>query len=272
MIPKIIHYCWFGKNPLPELAKKCIDSWKIYFPEYQIIEWNESNFDFKSCPYISEAYEEKKWAFVSDYARFFLLYKYGGIYFDTDVEVIKDMSEIINKGNFFGCEIPGVCAPGLGMGAEKGLEVYKEILLMYEKEHFRLENGRINNKTVVNYTTDILKIYGLKDTLNIQSVKGILIYPPEYFCPLSFYTKQINITKNTYTIHHYTGSWKSKEQLRIEEITNIFLKKFGEKNGRLLSKIIVFPIRLKAKINQIGWKKTLKIVLNMNIKGKRTEN
>ena len=104
MIPRIIHYCWFGGNQLPELAQKCIESWKKYFPDYEIKEWNESNFDLNCCDYVKEAYTAKKWAFVSDYARFWILYNYGGLYFDTDVEVIRDMSEIVNRGAFMGCE------------------------------------------------------------------------------------------------------------------------------------------------------------------------
>lgn len=114
MIPKIIHYCWFGGNPLPELAKKCIKSWEKYFPDYEIKEWNESNFDFNSCNYVKEAYEARKWAFVSDYARFKILYEYGGIYFDTDVEVVNSMEDILKKGAFIGREriantYPGKC-------------------------------------------------------------------------------------------------------------------------------------------------------------------
>ena len=104
MIPKIIHYCWFGGNPLPELAMKCIESWRTYFPDYEIKEWNEDNFDVNIIPYTKEAYENKKYAFVSDYARFWILYNHGGIYFDTDVEVIKKMDDIIEKGSFMGCE------------------------------------------------------------------------------------------------------------------------------------------------------------------------
>lgn len=104
MIPKIIHYCWFGRNPLPLLAVKCIESWKRYFPDYEIREWNEDNFNVNMIPYTREAYEAKKYAFVSDYARFYILYYYGGLYFDTDVEVIKPMNDIIERGAFMGCE------------------------------------------------------------------------------------------------------------------------------------------------------------------------
>ena len=105
MIPKIIHYCWFGRNPLPESAIKCINSWKKFFPDYEIKEWNEDNFDVNIIPYTKEAYEAKKYAFVSDYARFWILYHHGGLYFDTDVEVIKAMDDIIELGPFMGVEV-----------------------------------------------------------------------------------------------------------------------------------------------------------------------
>ena len=129
MIPKIIHYCWFGHNPLPELAKKCIASWKNYFPDYEIKEWNESNFDVNAIPYTEEAYKQKKYAFVSDYARFWILYHYGGLYFDTDVEVIKPMNEIIERGPFMGCENTAknrnkvVDSSGLELGVNPGLVI-----------------------------------------------------------------------------------------------------------------------------------------------------
>ena len=118
MIPKVVHYCWFGGNQLPDDAKKCIESWRKFFPEYEIKEWNECNFDVNCCDYVKEAYAAKKWAFVSDYARFWILYHEGGLYFDTDVEVIKDMSDIIAKGAFMGCETDNKCAPGGGGGVQ----------------------------------------------------------------------------------------------------------------------------------------------------------
>src|SRR5215510_15199585 len=114
MIPKIIHYCWFGGNPLSELALKCIASWKKYFPNYEIKEWNESNYDVHKIPYTSEAYNAKKYAFVSDYARFDILYQYGGIYFDVDVEVIKQFGDILNDTGFMGMETLSGCNAGLG--------------------------------------------------------------------------------------------------------------------------------------------------------------
>ena len=133
MISKKIHYCWFGGNPLPELALKCIESWRRFLPDYEIIEWNESNFDVYCCEYVQEAYEAKRWAFVSDYARFKILYENGGLYFDTDVEIIKPMDDLISKGGFMGCEEETALsvAPGLGLGVSPGLGLYKELLESY---------------------------------------------------------------------------------------------------------------------------------------------
>jgi len=214
MIPKVIHYCWFGGNPLSKEAKQCIDSWRKYCPDYEIKEWNESNFDLNSCTYIMEAYQAKKWAFVSDYARFWILYHYGGLYFDTDVEVIKPMDDLIEKGSFMGEEagLPdnnSECNPGLGLAAAPGLGLYREILDYYEHQHFLNPDGSNNLLTVVERTTEILKLHGFKGDGSIEEVDGVLIYPPEYFCPMNYRTGKITITKNTRSIHHYSATWQS---------------------------------------------------------------
>lgn len=214
MIPKVIHYCWFGGNPLPPLAEKCIASWKKFLPNYEIKEWNEQNFDVNIIPYTAEAYQAKKYAFVSDYARFWILYHYGGLYFDTDVEVIKPMGNIIAKGAFMGCEQdakPGkelTVNPGLGLAVESKHEIYKAILEEYDSFHFLNEDGSNNDKTVVEYVTEILKKHGLRNSPGIQNINGINVYPSEYFCPRNTVTKRMHITNNTYTIHHYMASWK----------------------------------------------------------------
>ena len=145
-IPKVIHYCWFGKNLLPEAALKCIESWKRFFPDYEIIEWNEDNFDINACDYTKEAYQAKKWAFVSDYARYKIIYENGGVYFDTDVEVIKSFDDILVKGAFMGIEADykSTVNTGLGIAAEKEHPLYREMLDYYEKEHFINEDGNLN--------------------------------------------------------------------------------------------------------------------------------
>ena len=216
MIPKIIHYCWFGGNPLPESAKKCIASWRKYLPDYEIKEWNESNFDVNIIPYTAEAYKAKKYAFVSDYARFWILYKYGGLYFDTDVEVIKNMDDIIAKGPFMGCECEAQAGatpaqlgvnPGLGLGVQSGLGLYGEILAQYDGKHYILPDGSYSYITVVDITTELLCQKNLKNTSEIQKVDGVWIYPKEYFCPKDYSTGKLNLTHNSYSIHHYTATW-----------------------------------------------------------------
>lgn len=229
MIPKIIHYCWFGRNPLPPLAKKCIASWKKYLPDYEIKEWNEDNFDVNMLPYTKEAYETKKYAFVSDFARFWILYNYGGIYFDTDVEVIKNMDHIISQGDFMGCEFDITIghkdirvAPGLGMGAEPNRPIYKELLDIYSTLHFILPDGTLNKKTIVLYTTEILEKYGLVNNGKIQHLADTYIYPCEYFCPISLLDFKLHKTEKTLCIHHYAGSWKEPKELRIKKLRIFF--------------------------------------------------
>lgn len=233
---KKIHYCWFGQKPLPELAKKCIESWKKYCPLYEIIEWNEKNFDIDSCIYVREAYAAKKWAFVSDYARFKILYNEGGIYFDTDVEIIKPIDDLIEKGAFMGCEEEGI-NPGLGMYAAAGLDLYKEILDYYEKQHFIRDDGSYDLETVVTKVTRILKKYGFdeKKKNEIQSLASINVYPEEYFCPMKFSTRELYITEKTRTIHYYDSSWYNERE--------VFWNKLKLKMNKF------FPPRISAKIS-----------------------
>ena len=224
MIPKIIHYCWFGRGPLPELAQKCIASWKKYLPDYEIKEWNEDKFDVNIIPYTAEAYAQKKYAFVSDYARFWILYKYGGIYFDTDVEVIRSIDDIIAKGNFMGFETdpdgcdagsvaPGLglgVNPGLGLGVNPGLGLVKEMMDYYDGLHFKFVPGGIGQLTIVHIATEVLLKSGLTRQQGIQQVGDVWIYPAEYFCPINLKTGRIHVKANTRTIHHYAGTWQEK--------------------------------------------------------------
>ena len=248
-IPKIIHYCWFGRAPLPPLAVKCIDTWKKYLPNYEIKEWNEDNFDVNSISYTREAYSVKKYAFVSDYARFWILYKYGGIYFDTDVEVIKPIDHIITRGPFMGFENNGgivnlMVNAGLGLGAVPSLDIYGDILKHYEMESFFHPDGSFNMKTVVMRVTTILKAKGLLDKNERQEVAELIIYPHDFFCPIRTTDGKMFATDRTVTIHHYAASWTSSTHRFLRKIVLFvggaklkfflvnLLKKTGSKNEK----------------------------------------
>jgi hypothetical protein len=227
-IPKKIHYCWFGGKELPEPAKKCIMSWKKYFPDYEIIEWNESNYNINKITFAKEAYIAKKYAFVSDYARFDILYDYGGIYFDTDVEVIKPFGYILKNNAFMGFESIGDVNSGLGMGSIAGNEIFQKIIKYYNGRHFLKPDGSYNTRTVVSIASDIMTMYGLKRENRVQNIDGITIYPIEYFCPMSFETGKIEITNNTVSIHHFDGSWVSEDGHKTTKDRWDFYKKYGE--------------------------------------------
>ena len=209
MYKKSIHYCWFGGNPKSDLIKKCQESWKRYCPDYEIIEWNESNFDINCCDYVKEAYAAKKWAFVSDYCRFYVLYHHGGIYLDTDVELIKPLDDL--PDTFVGFENQSTCNSGLIRGADKGDEICRRMLESYNCDRFLLEDGRYNTKTVCIRETELLKEYGLVLNNKMQQIAGIRIYPSEYFSPKDYLTEELKITENTISIHHYDASWYTDE-------------------------------------------------------------
>ena len=208
MIPKKIHYCWFGRNPLPELAKNCIASWKKYLPEYEIIEWNEDNFDINENEYVSEAYSSKKWAFVTDYVRLKALVEYGGIYMDTDVEVTKPLDRFLNHHAFSGFEDVESVPTGI-MACEKGFELFETLLKTYENRHFIKEDGSLDITTNTTSITEFCLAHGLILNNQLQEIEGFALYPNDFFCPKDPDTNQIMITENTYTIHHFAGSWSS---------------------------------------------------------------
>lgn len=216
MIPHIIHYCWFGKKPLPRMAHKCVDSWRRHMPEYEIRLWTEDDFDLSGCRYVSEAYAAGKYAFVSDYARFLILYNEGGIYFDTDVELLRSVDSLVADGPFMGREIPdrmngvGVCvAPGLGMAMNCGNELCRSMLELYSQLKFVDVNGTYNLSTVGEYITPYLINNGLVEEDTLQIVDGIQILPERYLCPKSPINGRVTITPDTFAIHHYSGSWTS---------------------------------------------------------------
>lgn len=217
MIPKVIHYCWFGRGKLPELALKCIDSWRKYMPDYEIKEWNEDNFDVNMIPYTRDAYAAKKYAYVSDFARFWILYEYGGVYFDTDVELLRDLEPILAMGPYMGCENYATdgdslrVAPGLGIACNPGHKAYKDIINIYKNTSFVIQGADGKNITIVQYTSAYFFEHGLKNLNEIQTINGIKIYPADYFAPRINAQHNIPRTENSYSVHHYMGSWLPKQ-------------------------------------------------------------
>lgn len=226
MIPKIIHYCWFGRGEKPKLAEKCIESWKKYCPEYTLIEWNEDNFDITVCPYVREAYENKKYAFVTDYVRLYVMYMYGGIYMDTDVEVIQSLDDFLEYKAFSGFESDEHVPTGL-MAAEKNLPIIKELLDYYTDRHFLQEDGTLDMKTNCESITDIMLKHGLVLNGKLQTIEDFTFYPSEYFCPFVNETGELHKTPNTVAIHWFDKSWLPQSIRTRTKITRIFHRIFG---------------------------------------------
>ena len=230
-IPKIIHYCWFGRKPKPPLAEKCIRSWKKFCPDYQILEWNEDNFDISTAPlYVREAYEAGRWAFVTDYVRLKAMLEMGGIYMDTDVEVIKPLDPYLHHSAFAGFEHPQRIQTGL-LACEKDFPLFREFMEYYHTASFFREDGTQDTTTNVQILTDLCVKYGLKQDGSRQTVRDFTVYPTEYFCPVDFDTEKLHKTKNTVVIHWFAASWHTEEERRYFEEEKLRLKK--ERASRL---------------------------------------
>ena len=212
MIPKIIHYCWFGGNPLPPLAVKCMDSWKKHCGDFEIKEWNENNFDISMTRYSKEAAEREKWAFVADIARFYTMYQYGGLYFDIDVEVVKPIDGFLDTGMFIGFESDVEINTGQGFGAEKNFYLVKKMLDIYNETPFINPDGTSNMTPSPKYTSKIMEAEGFVLNNTRQTIGNIEVYPTEYFCPKDWRNDETIITPNTYTVHHFMASWWGDEE------------------------------------------------------------
>jgi len=227
VIPKTIHYCWFGGKKKPKSVMQCIASWRKHCPDYVIKEWNEQSFDVNAIPYTRDAYKAGKYAFVSDLARFWILYHEGGVYFDTDVELIKPIDELVERGAFMGWEKADALgnthvAPGLGLAAPKDFPFYKEVLDSFAYLSYYLEDGQWNSYTMIPLVTDLLKQKGLAMDGSRQKVDGLTIYPSDYLCPMDSLTGEIHLTDNTFAIHHYTMSWlPNSTQWRVKLMRKI---------------------------------------------------
>lgn len=226
MIPKKIHYCWFGKGNKPKLAHKCIASWKKYCPDYEIIEWNEDNFDMNYNEYVRYCYENKKWAYLSDYVRLVVVNRYGGIYFDTDVELVAPIDNLIINEAFFAFENNEFVNTGLGFGSEVNHIVLSRMIEMYEP--FKPQLGdTFHFVGCPRLNTDALLSLGLKLDGQYQNVEGAIILPTEYMNPYDDAIGRLNKTDKTISIHWYSKSALSKKTIIISKVTRVFHRLFG---------------------------------------------
>jgi len=231
-IPKIIHYCWFGGKPLRDEFKEYIETWKKYCPDYEIVRWDESNFDYKRNEYMYEAYKHKKWSFVSDFARLDAIYRYGGVYLDTDVELVRNIDDLLYDDAFCGFEDRKFVNNGLGFGAVSGFPIIRDMMKTYDDISFVNRDGTLNLMAGPEYQTHMLRELGLKMNNTLQEIQGMKIYPSDVLSATNLLTREIAITNNTYAIHHYAATWysdaQSKEQERLNRkyarLADIFLR------------------------------------------------
>ena len=262
MIPKVIHYCWFGGNPLPESALKCIESWKKYCPDYEIKEWNETNIDVTSVDYMREAYEVKAWGFVPDVARLQIIYECGGIYLDTDVEIIKSFDPLLQHDAFMGIETGttkrnNFIALGLGFGAERRNELIGYLLNDYKKKHFNSNERKEDPLPAPLLQLPLFVEKGFTEKNELQIVGGATVYPSDFFSPLSVITGALTITENTYSIHHYNASWASEDGKEYIKMRQTVYQKWG-----ILARVIWAAKSIKLKMNSLGFNKTILLLLD----------
>ncbi len=228
-IPKILHYCWFSRNDIPDSLKKCIESWHKFCPDYEIKQWNEDNYDINKTLYTKEAYERKKWGFVPDIARLDILFEYGGIYIDTDVELIKPLDELLYLDAFCGVEKWGNINFGQCSGAVPHHPMIKELLDYRKNEKFVYSDGTLNLNTCGIYETPPFIAKGYKPDNSIQNVEGVTIFSSDFFSPYDYISGETELTENTFGIHHFSSSWLTVEDKKNRELTQQSYKKIIER-------------------------------------------
>lgn len=236
MNEKLIHYVWMGRGEKPPLTKMCMESWKKFLPHFEWMEWSEDNFDIHSNPYVQEAYKNKKWAFVSDYIRLYALKNYGGIYLDTDVEVLKPLDDLLKHDAFSGFESQTHIPTGI-MGAKKNHVWINELISHYTNRSFYKKDGTMDlTPNIVPITRQTIEKFGLNPQNSYQELKNnLVIYPKQFFCPSDYEdaleTKRKKVSKESYTIHHFNGSWLTPWGKLKVKIRKTYM-------GRCLKKII----------------------------------
>lgn len=258
MIPKVIHYCWFGDGELSDLAKKCIESWKKYCPEYEIKRWGENEINIDSVDYMREAYKNKAWGFVPDVARLQIILKEGGIYLDTDVEIKKSFNPLLDNHAFMGFEDNNCVNLGQGFGAEANNPVIQRMLADYSNRHFMSADGIIDKTPSPYIQTETLTKLGMHPGNKLQKLDCVTIYPSDYFCPISFETGKCKITDNTYSIHHFDGSWMDDYQVKMMNLRREVLTKYHQPWGTIVWEYL----RLYNRLKKDGIKGSLRILKN----------
>lgn len=237
-IPKLVHYCWFGNQDMPIDLKKYVSNWKYILKDYEIIEWNENNFDVYSLPFTSEAYDAKKWAFVSDYVRAYVLYNYGGIYLDADMEIIRSIDPLLENEAFCAFE-SGNYLGTAALGCKCNNPWIKDMLDVYIDKHFIKPDGSLDMTPNVRFFTSITEEkYNLKKNNSFQQLGDVTVYPSDYFYPKKFHSDTAEITDDTIGIHHWKASWceQVKPTIRSKAI-NLMYKTFGDKFTSEMQKV-----------------------------------
>lgn len=220
-IPKLIHYCWFGGKKIPEKNREWMNSWKKKCPEFEIIEWNESNYDIKKNEFMYEAYKAEKWGLVPDYARLDIIYNHGGVYLDTDVEVIKDLKDLLFQDGFAGIDNSWCVSLGLGFGAIPHHPLVAELAELYE--NLRFETDHIVPAPTM--MKSFFELHGYKSSGELQMVADMTIYPEKILSGKNYTTGMLNVTNETFTVHHYDGSWCNRKELEIQKFKQEFYQK-----------------------------------------------
>lgn len=235
MIPKIIHLCWLSGDPYPSKIAKCLKSWKAFLSDYEVILWDTNRFDLNSSPWVKQAFENKKYAFAADYIRFYALYHFGGIYLDSDVEVIKSFDDLLDLPYFVGAEKAGTPEAAI-MGAEKGCDWIKQCLDYYENRPFVKGDGSLDIRKLPEIMNEqieklkpirVLSLLESEDIRNHDFAKEVLVFNDAYFSPKVFDSREVELTPYTYAIHHYQNSWFSPKAKAYYRFRTLLIRIFG---------------------------------------------